>query len=41
MNFWSYWDSNLNPFYEQLVELRFKSLMYLAEQCGEDITFYC
>ncbi len=31
----------LNPFYEQLVALRFKSLVYLAEQCGEDPSFYC
>ncbi|UIE40180.1 Mo-dependent nitrogenase C-terminal domain-containing protein [Leptodesmis sichuanensis] len=31
----------LNPFYDQLVELRFKSLTYLADQCGEDITLYC
>ncbi|MEM7759081.1 MAG: Mo-dependent nitrogenase C-terminal domain-containing protein [Cyanobacteria bacterium P01_G01_bin.67] len=31
----------LNPFYEQLVILRFKSLIYLADQCGEDITLYC
>lgn len=25
----------LNPFYEQLVGLRFRSLSYLAEECGE------
>ncbi len=31
----------LNPFYDQLVELRFKSLVYLADECGEDITLYC
>lgn len=31
----------LNPFYDQLVELRFKSLMYLADECGEDVTLYC
>lgn len=31
----------LNPFYEQLVMLRFKSLCYLADECGEDITPYC
>ncbi|MBF2063119.1 MAG: Mo-dependent nitrogenase C-terminal domain-containing protein [Calothrix sp. C42_A2020_038] len=31
----------LNPFYEQLVELRFKALAYLADECGEDITIYC
>jgi len=31
----------LNPFYEQIVSLRFKSLTYLADQCGEDVTIYC
>ncbi len=31
----------LNPFYEQIVSLRFKSLSYLADQCGEDVTLYC
>ncbi len=31
----------LNPFYEQVVNLRFKALCYLAEECGEDITIYC
>lgn len=31
----------LNPFYEQLVELRFKALCYLADVCGEDIAAYC
>jgi hypothetical protein len=31
----------LNPFYEQIVGLRFKSLCYLADECGEDITSYC
>ncbi len=28
----------LNPLYEQLVGLRFKSLSYLADECHEDIT---
>ncbi len=28
----------LNPFYEQLVELRFKALTYLADECNEDVT---
>ncbi|NJR72849.1 MAG: nitrogenase [Scytonema sp. CRU_2_7] len=28
----------LNPLYEQIVSLRFKSLCYLADICGEDIT---
>jgi len=31
----------LNPLYEQLVELRYKSLCYLADECGEDVTIYC
>lgn len=30
-----------NPFYEQIVALRFKSLRYLADKCEEDITLYC
>lgn len=30
----------LNPFYDQIVNLRFKSLVYLADHCGEDITLY-
>lgn len=31
----------LNPFYDQIVSLRFKSLIYLADECGEDVTLYC
>jgi hypothetical protein len=31
----------LNPFYEQVVLLRFKALSYLADECGEDISAYC
>ncbi|HEY9779634.1 MAG TPA: Mo-dependent nitrogenase C-terminal domain-containing protein [Leptolyngbyaceae cyanobacterium] len=31
----------LNPFYEQVVSLRFKCLSYLADECGEDVTVYC
>lgn len=31
----------LNPFYEQMVSLRFRSLSYLADECGEDVTPYC
>lgn len=31
----------LNPFYEQVLMLRFKSLSYLADHCGEDVTSYC
>ncbi|KAM3092224.1 Mo-dependent nitrogenase C-terminal domain-containing protein [Phormidesmis sp. 146-35] len=31
----------LNPLYEQLVGLRFRSLSYLADDCGEDVAEYC
>jgi hypothetical protein len=31
----------LNPLYEQLMVLRFKSLSYLVNVCGEDISAYC
>ncbi|AFZ13465.1 Mo-dependent nitrogenase family protein [Crinalium epipsammum PCC 9333] len=31
----------LNPLYEQLVSLRFQSLCYLVDKCGQDITVYC
>lgn len=31
----------LNPFYEQIVSIRFKCLCFLADCCGEDITIYC
>ena len=31
----------LNPLYMQFVSLRFKSLTYLADVCGEDVTPYC
>ncbi len=31
----------LNPFYEQVVSIRFKCLCFLADECGEDITLYC
>lgn len=31
----------LNPLYEQVVSLRFKCLLYLADECGEDVTKYC
>jgi Mo-dependent nitrogenase C-terminus len=30
----------LNPLYEQFVGLRFRSLCYLVDQCGEDIQAY-
>ncbi len=28
----------LNPFYDELMELRFRALSYLADEYGEDIT---
>lgn len=31
----------LNPFYEEIVTLRFQALSYLADVCGEDIRCYC
>ncbi|MFB2977893.1 Mo-dependent nitrogenase C-terminal domain-containing protein [Microseira sp. BLCC-F43] len=31
----------INPLYEQLMGLRFRSLVYLADVCGEDVTPYC
>lgn len=30
----------LNPLYDQLVGLRFRSLSYLADKCGEDVSPY-
>lgn len=30
----------LNPLYEQFTTLRFRSLSYLADDCGEDVTKY-
>lgn len=30
----------LNPLYEEFVSLRFRSLCYLVDQCGEDIQAY-
>jgi tellurite resistance protein len=30
----------LNPLYEQFTLLRFRSLSYLADECGEDVTKY-
>jgi hypothetical protein len=29
-----------NPFYDEVVGLRFRALSYLADECGEDITKY-
>lgn len=31
----------LNPLYEQFVGLRFRSLCFLVDECGEDISAYC
>lgn len=31
----------LNPFYDQLIGLRFRSLCCLADEWGEDISAYC
>lgn len=31
----------LNPLYEEIVNLRFRALCYLADECGEDIHRYC
>ncbi|NJN23641.1 MAG: nitrogenase, partial [Acaryochloridaceae cyanobacterium RL_2_7] len=30
----------INPLYEQLVGLRFRSLSFLADECQEDISAY-
>jgi hypothetical protein len=30
----------LNPLYEELIELRFRALCYLADECNQDITAY-
>lgn len=31
----------INPLYEQLMSLRFRALVFLADVCGEDVTVYC
>jgi Mo-dependent nitrogenase C-terminus len=31
----------LNPLYEEFIELRFRALVFLADECGEDVTPYC
>ncbi|MEO0845912.1 MAG: Mo-dependent nitrogenase C-terminal domain-containing protein [Cyanobacteria bacterium J06631_6] len=31
----------LNPFYNELVFLRFRAMCYLSDTCGEDISIYC
>ncbi|MDZ4876098.1 MAG: hypothetical protein CLLPBCKN_005518 [Chroococcidiopsis cubana SAG 39.79] len=30
----------LNPLYNELIGLRFRSLSYLSDECGEDVTKY-
>ncbi|MBV9390228.1 MAG: Mo-dependent nitrogenase C-terminal domain-containing protein [Chroococcidiopsidaceae cyanobacterium CP_BM_ER_R8_30] len=30
-----------NPFYKQVIGLRFKALCYLADECGIDVRIYC
>ncbi len=31
----------INPFYEELIGLRFRALCYLADECGTDVSCYC
>ncbi|MBW4473985.1 MAG: Mo-dependent nitrogenase C-terminal domain-containing protein [Stenomitos rutilans HA7619-LM2] len=31
----------LNPFYDQVVGLRFRALCYLADECRQDVSRYC
>ena len=31
----------LNPVYNEVMELRFRALAYLADDCGEDVSQYC
>lgn len=31
----------LNPLYEEVSNLRFRALCYLADECGEDVSRYC
>jgi hypothetical protein len=28
----------LNPFYEEVLGMRFRALCYLADECGEDVS---
>jgi hypothetical protein len=32
---------HLNPVYEELMQLRWRALCFLADQCGEDVSCYC
>jgi Mo-dependent nitrogenase C-terminus len=31
----------LNPLYQELMDLRFRALCYLANECNEDVRCYC
>lgn len=31
----------INPLYDQLIGLRFRSLSFLADECGEDVSEFC
>jgi Mo-dependent nitrogenase C-terminus len=31
----------LNPLFDEVVNLRFRALCYLADECGEDVSQYC
>jgi len=31
----------INPFYDDLMELRFRAMCYLVDDCGEDVSQYC
>lgn len=31
----------LNPLYEEVSNLRFRALSYLADECGENVSHYC
>ncbi len=31
----------LNPLYDDLMELRFRAMCYLVDDCGEDVSQYC
>lgn len=31
----------LNPLYNEFLGLRFRSLAFLSDECGEDVTKYC
>lgn len=31
----------INPFYDELVFLRFRAMSYLADECDQDVSIYC